>query len=97
MLKAIGVRRREMNSMLSLEAIAMTVGAAITGILAGASMSWLYTFVANLVEERPTQLSLDGVITTAIILMVVTASIFGTVVSARRIIRKKAVEILRMK
>ena len=96
MLKAIGVRKREMNSMLSLEAIAMTVGAAITGILAGASMSWLYTFVSNLVEERPTQLSLDGVITPAIIIMVVTASILGTIVSARRIIRKKAVEILRM-
>lgn len=96
MLKAIGVRRREMNGMLSLEAIAMTVGAALTGILAGASMSWLYTFVSNMVEERPNQFSVDTVVMPAIIIMVVTAAILGTVFSARRIIRHKAVEILRM-
>jgi hypothetical protein len=96
MLKAIGARRREMNGMLSLEAIAMTVGAALTGILAGASMSWLYTFVSNTVEERPNQFSVDTTVMPAIIIMVVTASILGTVLSARRIIRRKAVEILRM-
>ena len=96
MLRAIGARRREVNRMLILESIAMTVGAAMAGILAGSSMAYLYTLVANALEERPLNFSIDTLVTPAILLLVAGAAVLGTLFSARRITKRKAIDILRM-
>jgi cell division protein FtsX len=96
MLKAMGMLRRELNGMLIVEAIAMTMGAAFAGIAAGASMAYLNYYVDAMMQQMPVQFAVDKIATPAIIIMVVLASILAAAFSARRIVRKRAVEILRM-
>jgi ABC-type lipoprotein release transport system permease subunit len=96
MMKAVGARNGELNGMLSLESIAMTSSAALTGILAGTTMTYVLQFIENTIAERPHQFAVDTTVMPAIIVMVVAASVLGTVFSARRIVKRKAVEILRM-
>lgn len=96
MMKALGARRRELNGMLSVESIAMTLGAALAGIVAGATMAYVFAAIDNAMSQRPQQFAIDTTVMPVIIIMVVLASILGTVLSARRIIKRKAVEILRM-
>jgi ABC-type antimicrobial peptide transport system permease subunit len=82
--------------MLSVESIAMTTSAALAGILAGSTMAYVITFVDNLNVQRPMQFAIDTTVMPFIIILVSLAAILGTVFSARRIIKRKAVEILRM-
>jgi len=96
MLKAIGARNRELNGILSIESIAMTLGAALAGILAGSLMAYLIAFADSFGQQRPQQFAIDTTVMPFIVLMVTLAAILGTVLSARRIIKCKAVEILRM-
>ena len=96
MMKAFGVRNWELNGMLSIESIAMTLSAALAGILAGTTMAYVFTIVDNATAERPQQFALDTTVMPFIIIMVTLAAVLGTVLSARRIIKRKAVEILRM-
>ena len=96
MLKAMGMLRRELNGMLIVEAISMTLGSAFAGIAAGASMAYLNYYVDAILQQMPVQFAVDKIATPAIIIMVVIASILAAAFSARRIVRKQAVEILRM-
>jgi ABC-type lipoprotein release transport system permease subunit len=96
MMKAVGARGRELNGMLSVESIAMTSSAALTGILAGTLMAYVLRFIENTIAERPQRFAVDTTVMPAIIVLVVAASVVGTVFSARRIVKRKAVEILRM-
>jgi putative ABC transport system permease protein len=96
MMKAIGMRGWELTGMLVIEAIAMTLSAALAGMTAGASMGYLFVYGDNLVAQRPTAFAIDTTVMPFVVLMVVLASIIGAAFSSRRIIRQKAVEILRM-
>jgi ABC-type antimicrobial peptide transport system permease subunit len=96
MMKAVGARNWELNGMLSVESITMTLGAALAGILAGSTMAYLFSLADNAMSQRPQQFALDTTVMPFIVIMVVLASIVGTIFSARRIIKRKAVEILRM-
>ena len=96
MMKAVGARNRELNGMLTVESIVMTLSAAIAGILAGSMTAYLVTFAASASAQRPQQFVIDTIVMPFIIIMVVLASILGTMFSARRIVKHKAVEILRM-
>ena len=96
MMKAVGARNWELNGMLSVESIAMTLSAALAGILAGSTMAYLLAFALNVAEQRPQQFAIDTTVMPFIVIMVTLASILGTVFSARRIVKRKAVEILRM-
>jgi ABC-type lipoprotein release transport system permease subunit len=96
MMKAIGVRNWELNGMLSVESIAMSLSAALAGILAGTTMAFVFTFFNNATAQRPQQFSIDTTVMPFVVIMVTLASFLGTVFSARRIIKRKAVEILRM-
>lgn len=96
MLKSMGMLRRELNGMLIVEAIAMTLGSAFAGITAGASIAYLNYYVDAIMQQMPVQFAVDKIATPAIIVMVVIASIMAAAFSARRIVRKQAVEILRM-
>ena len=96
MIKAVGARNWELNGMLSVESIAMTLSAAIAGILAGSTMAYLFTLADNAAAQRPQQFAVDTTVMPFIVIMVMLAAILGTVLSARRIVKRKAVEILRM-
>jgi putative ABC transport system permease protein len=96
MLKSMGMLRRELTGMLMVEAIAMTLGSALAGIAAGASMGYLNFYINAALEQRPTLFAVDKIVMPAIIIMVVLSSMLAATFSARRIVRKQAVEILRM-
>ena len=96
MMKAVGARNWELNGMLSVESISMTLSAALAGILAGSTMAYLITFVDNITAQRPQQFTIDTTVMPFIIFMVTLAAVLGSILSARRIIKRKAVEILRM-
>jgi putative ABC transport system permease protein len=96
MMKAFGTRNWELTGILSIESIAMTLSAALAGILAGSTMGYLFAYTDNLTAQRPMQFAIDGTVLPFVVIMVVLASILGTVFSARRIVKRKAVEILRM-
>jgi ABC-type antimicrobial peptide transport system permease subunit len=96
MMKAVGARNWELNGILSVESIAMTLSAALAGILAGSTMGYLVAFALSAAEQRPQQFVIDTTVMPFIVIMVTIASILGTVFSARRIVKRKAVEILRM-
>jgi putative ABC transport system permease protein len=96
MLKSMGMLRRQLTGMLVLEAIAMTLGSALAGIVAGASMAYLNFYIDAIMNQRPVIFTIDKIATPAIIVMIVLASALAAALSARRIVRKRAVEILRM-
>ncbi len=96
MMKAIGTRTRELTGMLIVESIAMTLSAALAGITAGAMMGYLFAYFDSLSAQRPLQLAIDTTVMPFVVIMVVLASILGAAFSARRIVKKRAVEILRM-
>jgi len=96
MMKALGMKRRELTWMLNLESITMTLGAAFAGIIAGAAMSYIIFYGERFLSQRPSAFALDTTVVPFIVLMVVLASILGATLSAQRIVKKKAVEILRM-
>jgi ABC-type antimicrobial peptide transport system permease subunit len=82
--------------MFIVEAIAMTLSAALAGILAGATMAYLFAYVDNITSQRPMQFAIDTTVMPFIVFMVVLASVLGATFSARRIVKQRAVEILRM-
>ncbi|MBX3055760.1 MAG: ABC transporter permease [Anaerolineae bacterium] len=96
MMKAVGTRSWELTGMLIVESIAMTLSAALAGILAGATMGYLFAYADNLTAQRPMRFAIDTTVMPFIVIMVVLASVIGAAFSARRIVKRKAVEILRM-
>ena len=96
MMKAVGSRKWELTGMLIIESIAMTLSAALAGIIAGASMGYIFAYIENVSSERPMIFAVDSTVMPFVIVMVVLASIIGAIFSARRIIKYKAIEILRM-
>lgn len=96
MLKAVGMLRRELTGMLVVEAIAMTLGAALAGIAAGATMGYVSFYGQRALQQFPTTFAIDTIVMPFIVFMVVLASVLGATFSARRIVRKQAVDILRM-
>jgi putative ABC transport system permease protein len=95
MMKAFGARSWELNGMLSVESITMTLSAALAGIVAGSTTGYLLAFALNVAEQRPQQFAIDTTVMPFVVLMGTLASILATVFSARRIVKHKAVEILR--
>jgi putative ABC transport system permease protein len=96
MMKAIGMRRRELTGMLIVESITMTLGAALAGIAAGAAMGYIAFYGDRALSQRPADFAFDTTVVPFIVIMVTLASILGAAFSARRIVTKSAVEILRM-
>ena len=96
MMKAMGARGWELTGMLVIESIAMTLSAALAGITAGACMGYVFVYGENLMAQRPTIFAVDTTVVPFVVVVVVLASIISAAFSSRRIIRQKAVEILRM-
>jgi ABC-type lipoprotein release transport system permease subunit len=96
MMKAFGMRTWELTGMLIIESIAMTLGAALAGIAAGTTMAYLFTIGEKALMQQPYKLALDTTVMPFIVILVVLASVLGATFSARRIVKHKAIEILRM-
>jgi putative ABC transport system permease protein len=96
MMKAMGMRRRDLTGMLNVESIAMTLGAALAGITAGATMGYIIFFGERALAQRAADFAVDTTVIPFIVLLIVLASMISASLSARRIVKKRAVEILRM-
>jgi ABC-type antimicrobial peptide transport system permease subunit len=96
MMKAMGMKRRQLTGMLIIESITMTLGAALAGITAGAMMGYIAFYGQRALSQRPTIFAVDTTVIPFIVFMIVLASVIGATFSSRRIVKKRAVEILRM-
>jgi putative ABC transport system permease protein len=95
MLKAIGMRRRELVGTFALESVLMTVSASLAGVTAGTVLGYVFYSSNNLMRNTPTQLTFDWMTITAILVMVVLASVVSATLAARGVVRSKVTEILR--
>jgi putative ABC transport system permease protein len=95
MLKAIGMRRRELVGTFALESVIMTVSASLAGVTAGTMLGYVFYISNNLMRNTPTQLTFDWMTSTAILVMVVLASLVSASLAARGVVRSKVTRILR--
>jgi ABC-type lipoprotein release transport system permease subunit len=95
MLKAIGMRRRELVGTFALESAIMTVSASLAGVTAGTVLGYVFYTSNNLMRNTPTQLTFDWMTIVAILVMVVLASLVSASLAARNIVRSKVTKILR--
>jgi len=95
MLKAIGMRRRDLVGAFALEAVMMTVSASLAGVTAGTVLGYVFYISNNMMRNTPTQLTFDWLTTTAILVMVVLASVLSAILAARGVVRSKVTMILR--
>jgi len=95
MLKAIGMRRRELVRTFALESVMMTVSASLAGVTAGTVLGYVFYISNNMMRNTPTRLTFDWLTTAAILVMVVFASVLSAAMAARNTVRRKVTEILR--
>jgi putative ABC transport system permease protein len=95
MLKAIGMRRRELVGTFALESVIMTVSASLAGVTAGTVLGYVFYVSNNLMRNTPTQLTFDWMTSAAILVMVVLASLVSASLAARGVVRSKVTRILR--
>ncbi len=95
MLKAIGMRRRDLVGVFSLEAVMMTVSASLAGVAAGTVLGYVFFVTNNMMRDTPTRLTFDWPTTLSILVMVILASLISASLATRGIVRSKVTEILR--
>jgi putative ABC transport system permease protein len=95
MLKAIGMRRRELVGTFALESVIMTVSASLAGVTAGTVLGYVFYISNNLMRNTPTRLTFDWMTTLAIVVMVTLASLVSASLAARGVVRSKVTAILR--
>jgi hypothetical protein len=95
MLKAIGMRPRELVSAFALESVLMTVSSSLTGVTAGTVLGYVFYVSNNLMRNTPTQLTFDWLTTLAILFLVILASVASATLAARGVVRSKVTRILR--
>jgi putative ABC transport system permease protein len=95
MLKAIGMRRRNLVGAFAMEAVMMTVSASLAGVTAGTVLGYVFYISNNMMRNTPTQLTFDWPTTSAILVMVVLASVISAALAARGVVRSKVTKILR--
>ncbi|HQE93487.1 MAG TPA: FtsX-like permease family protein [Anaerolineae bacterium] len=95
MLKAIGMPRRKLVGAFALEAVLMTVSASLAGVVAGTLLGYVFYVTNNTMSNTPTQPTFDWLTTTAILVMVILASVISTMLATRNTVRRKVTQILR--
>jgi len=95
MLKAIGMRTRDLVGVFGLEAVMMTVSASLAGVTAGTVLGYVFYMSNNTMRNTPTQLTFDWMTTLAILVMVVLASVLSASLASRGVVRRKVTQILR--
>ncbi len=95
MLKAIGMRTRELVRAFALESVMMTLSASLAGVTAGTVLGYVFYISNNMMRNTPTQLTFDWLTTVAIMIMVILASVTSAAMAARNTVRRKVTQILR--
>ncbi len=95
MLKAIGMRKRKLVGVFALEAVMMTVSASLAGVVAGTLLGYVFYVTNNTMSNTPTQPTFDWMTTSAILVMVILASVISAMLAARNTVRRKVTQILR--
>ena len=95
MLKAIGMRRRDLVGAFAVESVMMTVSASLAGVTAGTVLGYVFYVSNNMMRNTPTQLTFDWLTAVAILVMVVLASLISASLAARGVVRSKVTKILR--
>ncbi len=95
MLKAIGMRKRELVRVFALESVMMTVSASLAGVVAGTVLGYVFYVTNNAMRNTPTQLTFDWLTVLVILVMVVLASVISATLAARNSVRRKVTQILR--
>ncbi|MCX7683026.1 MAG: hypothetical protein N2508_13855 [Anaerolineae bacterium] len=88
------MRRRNLVGVWALEAVMMTLSAALSGVTAGTVRGYVFYVSDNIMRHTPTRLTLDWPMTFAIIVMVILASALSASQAARGIMRSKVAPIL---
>jgi ABC-type dipeptide/oligopeptide/nickel transport system permease subunit len=79
----------------ALESVIMTVSASLAGVTAGTVLGYVFYISNNLMRNTPTQLTFDWMTVSAILVMVVMASLVSASLAARGVVRSKVTRILR--
>ena len=95
MLKAIGMRRRDLVGAFALESVMMTVSASLAGVTAGTVLGYVFYSSNNMMRNVPTQFTFDWLTTAAILVMVTLASVVSASLAARGVVRSEVTKILR--
>ncbi len=95
MLKAIGMPKRKLVGAFALEAVMMTVSASLAGVVAGTLLGYVFYVTNNTMSNTPTQPTFDWLTTSAILVMVILASVISAMLAARNTVRRKVTQILR--
>jgi hypothetical protein len=95
MLKAIGMRRRDLVRTFALESVMMTVSASMAGVTAGTVLGYVFYLTNNMMRDTPTKLTFDWMTTLTILFMVILASLISASLAARGVVRSKVTRILR--
>ena len=97
MLKAVGMLRRELTGMLIVEVYYHDCWLGAGGYRCRGNDGLCFVLQpAGMLAQEPVTFAIDTTVMPFIVIMVVLASILGAAFSARRIVKRQAVEILRM-
>ncbi len=96
MLKAIGDSNFHLFGMFLSEALIMTLSATLTGIVAGIILGYIFRYSNSFSSETPTVPAFDTLVTTAMLVMMVSAALLSTLFATWGYLRLKAIEIMRM-
>jgi ABC-type antimicrobial peptide transport system permease subunit len=94
-LKALGLRRRELFRLFLTESIVLTVSSAIAGGAIGFVLAWLFVLQASALMERPGTFTMPYLTFVALMGISIFAGAVAAYLPTRNLLRKSAAEILR--
>ena len=95
-LKALGMRRRELFRLFLAEAVVLTLSAGVAGGAIGFTLAWLFVLQASVLMELATAFTMPYVTFLATLLISILAGALAAHLPTRTLLRKQAAEILRM-
>jgi len=95
MLKAMGSSNRHLFGMFLSEALVLTLSATLAGIVAGTILGYVFRYSNSFRTETPTVPAFDTVVTSAMLIMMIVAALFSTMLATWGYLRRKAIEIIR--
>ncbi len=95
-LKALGMRRRQLFLLFLAEAVILTLSAGIAGGAIGFTLAWLFVLQASVLMELATAFTMPYVTFLATLAISILAGALAAHVPTRSLLRKSAAEILRL-
>jgi len=95
-LKALGMRRRELFRLFLSEAVVLTLSAGVAGGAIGFTLAWLFVLQASVLMELATAFTMPYVTFLATLFISILAGALAAHLPTRTLLRKQAAEILRM-